>query len=53
MAKFENDGKTFIGGILNDWDNFGYVASDSDARNMRRRVSNFDLIVSTKGVLIQ
>ena len=39
MAVFNNDGKDFVEGILNDWDHFGYTKSSNEARSVRRSVS--------------
>ena len=39
MAVFNNDGKDFVEGILNDWDHFGYTKSSNEARSLRRSVS--------------
>ncbi|KAI0090924.1 hypothetical protein BDY19DRAFT_664127 [Irpex rosettiformis] len=36
MAKFDDDGQTFVGGILIDWDNFGYTDSDHEGQTTRR-----------------
>ncbi|KAI0090942.1 hypothetical protein BDY19DRAFT_932555 [Irpex rosettiformis] len=36
MANFEDDGKTFVEGILNDWDHFGYVSSNNQVRSIHR-----------------
>ncbi|KAI0090908.1 hypothetical protein BDY19DRAFT_663641 [Irpex rosettiformis] len=36
MAEFKDNGKTFVRGILNDWDHFGYVEAGGGPRDVRR-----------------
>ncbi|KAI0090913.1 hypothetical protein BDY19DRAFT_663790 [Irpex rosettiformis] len=38
MANFTDDGRTFIEGILNDWDHFGYVSSNNQVGSIHRNL---------------